>query len=145
MRAHFDEVLEKLKPGEIPVWGSVPFIEAYMYMSYWYGGLYVVAEGWEDLGLSDSEIDTLLDTPTGRKVERPANKFSGATADVVDETVLDVLRRYRNGAFHYQRNYLDDRFVDFMKVEDSASWARTLNRAFGRYFLEWRVVSGGGS
>jgi hypothetical protein len=135
MRTHFDDVLGKLKPGETIIWGSVPFLEAQMYMSYWYGGLHVVAEGWRELRLSDAEIDTLLDTPTGRKVERPA--CGESAADVVDETVLDLLRRYRNGAFHYQRDYFDDRFEDFMKVEQSAAWARTLNKAFGRYFLEW--------
>jgi hypothetical protein len=133
MRTHFLEVLRKLKPGETLVWGSEGFIEAYMYMSYWYAGLYVVAEGWKELGLSDAEIDELLDMSTGRKVERPAPV--GAAPQIVDERVLDVLRRYRNGAFHFQRDYFDDRFLDFMKVEAAPGWARALNLAFGRYLL----------
>lgn len=34
------------------------------YMSYWYAGLFVVVEGWRDLGLQDAEIDGLLESPT---------------------------------------------------------------------------------
>jgi hypothetical protein len=31
-----------------------------IFMSYWYGGLYVVVEGWRELRLSDPKIDALL-------------------------------------------------------------------------------------
>lgn len=136
MRTHFQKVLGQLKPGEPLTWGSEHAIEAYMYMSYWYGGLHVVVEGWKELGSSDGEIDKLLETSTGRKVELPA-KEGGATPHIVDEKVVDVLRRYRNGAFHFQRDYFDDRFVKFMQLEHAAEWARALNQAFGRYFLDW--------
>jgi len=135
MREHFDEVLRRVKPGGL-VFASEEFIESYLYMSYWYGGLYVVAEGWNALGLTDPEIDGLLATRTGRRIEGP-RKERGEPAELVDETVLDVLKRYRNGAFHFQRDYFDNRFLEFMKLDQSASWARALNRAFGRYFLEW--------
>jgi hypothetical protein len=49
------------------------------YLAYWLGGLYVVIEGWKDQGFSDPTIDDLL----------------------TDEKRVDLLRRYRNGAFHY--------------------------------------------
>ena len=35
-------------------------IESLMYMSLWYGMLYVVIEGWQNLKLKDEVIDSLL-------------------------------------------------------------------------------------
>ena len=89
--------------------------EANIYMSYWYAGLYVVIEGWRDLGLNDDTIDKLLDTP-----------------------LVDLLRRFRNGVFHYQRDYFGKRFMDLINEQEKCiSWIRNLNRKFGRYFLVW--------
>jgi Resolvase, N terminal domain len=67
-------------------------IESFLYMSYWYGGLYVVIEGWQELSLSDAVIDATLQSPN-----------------------VDLLRRYRNGVFHFQRDYNDERFLAFMQ------------------------------
>jgi len=36
-----------------------------MFMSYWYATLYVIAEGWQDLGLTDPAVDVLLTDPAG--------------------------------------------------------------------------------
>jgi hypothetical protein len=48
-----------------------------------------------------------------------------------------VLRRYRNGVFHFQKEYNDERFMAFMKEGyDSVSWIRPLNQQFGLYFLD---------
>jgi hypothetical protein len=81
-------------------------------MSYWYGGLYVVVEGWRKLRLSDPKIDALLTSQN-----------------------VNLLKRYRNGIFHFQKNYLDERFIEFMESQDSVPWVRELNLAFGDYFL----------
>lgn len=90
-------------------------LEAFIYMSYWYGGLYVVIEGWRELGLEDDTIDSLLE--------------SGNVA---------LLRRYRNGVFHYQADYFDPRLRGFVEEgESSVEWVRGVNDQFGRYFLEW--------
>ena len=106
MRTHFDEVLSR---GELD--GKAE-IESFLYMSYWYGGLYVVIEGWRELGLTDNAIDDLLQS---RNVK--------------------LLQRYRNGVFHFQRKYHDQRFLDFMSQgEDEVTWVRTLNEQFGRFF-----------
>jgi hypothetical protein len=83
-----------------------------IFMSYWYGGLYVVIEGWRELGLADPSIDRLLTSPN-----------------------VELLRRYRNGVFHYQATYFDDRFNGFITSQDSVPWVRELNLAFGSYFL----------
>ena len=84
-----------------------------LYMSYWYGGLYVVIEGWRRLKLSDQVIDTLLNSPN-----------------------VDLLRRYRNGCFHFQEKYFDDRFLKFIdEGTDVVWWVRELNQQLGRFFL----------
>ena len=67
------------------------------YMSYWYAGTYVLIEGWQELGLVDPAIDALLTSPH-----------------------VGTLRRYRNGAFHFQRDYLDNRFLGFIRGDESA-------------------------
>jgi hypothetical protein len=73
-----------------------------------------VIEGWGDLDLHDDEIDGLLESPN-----------------------VDLLRRYRNGVFHFQREYYDERFVGLIRDgEDVVTWVRDLNSAFGRYFLD---------
>jgi hypothetical protein len=116
MRTHFDDVLgrDARAPAETDADAKHRSqIETFLYMSYWYGGLYVVVEGWKELGLHDAKIDDLLASPN-----------------------VDLLRRYRNGAFHFQRRYFDERFTDFMAGEDTAEWVRVLNRELGRFFLE---------
>ena len=79
MRTDFDVIL-KLKK-RIPK--KRYEIESFMYMSYWYGGLYVVIEGWKKLGLVDRKIGSLLKSP-----------------------YVGLLRRYRNGVFHFQKNIM---------------------------------------
>jgi hypothetical protein len=53
-------------------------------MSYWYGILWVVIDGWEQTGLSDSEIEELLKSPGKRK----------------------QLWDFRNSLFHFQKELL---------------------------------------
>ena len=83
-----------------------------IFMSYWYGSLYVVIEGWRQLGLSDSKIDPLLLSPNVR-----------------------LLKKYRDGVFHFQRNYYDERFLNFINSADSVQWVRKLHSELGKYFL----------
>lgn len=110
MREHFDELLAESLPRR-KGWD----IEANLYMSYWYGGLYVVIEGWRTLKLRDPMIGRLLSSRN-----------------------VGLLRRYRNGVFHFQRTYYDKRFSGLiLDGENVVDWVRTLNREFGRYFLDW--------
>lgn len=113
MRTHFDSLLSERANRSDP---EKKFdIESFLYMSYWYGGLFVVIEGWQELGLKDPLIDPLL--------------LSNNVA---------LLRRYRNGVFHFQRTYFDNRFVEFMRDgENCVVWVRQLNNEFGRFFLSW--------
>lgn len=113
MRTDFDNILQL--NAEKKVAAAQYNIESFLCMSYWYGGLYVVIEGWKELKLKDNIIDSLLDSPN-----------------------VDLLRRYRNGTFHFQRNYFDERLLRFMRDGiDCVPWIRNLNQEFGRYFLSW--------
>ena len=70
MKTHFEEALRKR--GSVDLSGPSG-MDVAMYMSLWYGCLYVVIEAWRELGLRDREVDSLL---------------TSAHAD--------LLRRYRN-------------------------------------------------
>jgi len=108
MRTHFDKLIEQSRKD------LTKDVELRLYMESWYGLLYVVIEGWRDLRLQDAEIDELLQSPH-----------------------VSLLKRTRNGVFHFQKNYFDARFLDFVTTDGTAVWVRTLNRAFGRFFLDW--------
>lgn len=85
---------------------------ALAYVAYWFASLYVVVEGWKELRLSDPAVDKLL----------------------MSEYV-DILRRFRNGVFHYQKDYFDGRLMDLVDNEEAIEWAVQLHSAFGDYFL----------
>ncbi len=113
MRIHFEEILDKHTKQQIDEHRFG--IESMMYMSLWYGLLYVVIEGWESLKLSDVIIDELLKSPN-----------------------TDLLKHYRNASFHYpkKRRYHDERFENFFKEQTTVEWIRKLNSEFSRYFIE---------
>ncbi|MEK7595373.1 MAG: hypothetical protein AAB443_02135 [Patescibacteria group bacterium] len=118
MRVHFDEVLSNNK--NTTTIETEEFIEkkkgidTFLYMSLWYGTFYVLIEGWIELGLSDPEIDTFLKSPN-----------------------VNLLRRYRNGAFHFQKDYFDKHFTELMtEGEDFANWSRDLRDHISRWFLD---------
>ncbi len=109
MRSHFETILQR-----DPSLTKTSEIEGFLYMSYWYAGLYVVVEGWRTLNLTDPVIDRLLQSEN-----------------------TDLLKRYRNGVFHFQSDYDDERFLAFVRDgNDSVSWVRELNTEFGGYFLQ---------
>lgn len=113
MRVHFYDLVPKVANDPERDRFSSEAIEADLYMSFWYGELYVVIEGWKKLGLSEPEVDALLASPN-----------------------VELLRRYRNGVFHFQKEYFDERFLGFMRDgQNAAAWVSALNRAFGAYFL----------
>lgn len=111
-RTNFDQLIgAPANPDPNPlVWFAD---ETGLFLSYWYAALYVVIEGWKKLGFRDEEVDALLTSPN-----------------------VDHLGRYRNGVCHFQPKYLDERFLAMMSSPDSVQWVRSLNRAFGRFFLQ---------
>lgn len=107
MRVHFDEILRR------PDDADRQSIDARLYMSYWYAGMYVAIEGWRELGMTDPAVDGLL-----------------ASSNV------DLLRRFRNGVFHFQKQYDDERFLGLIRDgENVVEWIRRLNTELGRGLL----------
>jgi hypothetical protein len=75
----------------------------------WCGLLFTVVEGYQDLKLKDSQVDSLLS----------------------QSTRVDVLRRCRNGMFHFQEDYFDDRLIAPMRDLFFTTWALELTKALG--------------
>jgi hypothetical protein len=78
-----------------------------------YGLIFVVIEGFRDLKCKDERVERLL----------------------AAENYVDLLRRFRNGVFHYQTGPMDPRLVAFMTRENSEKWIREIHSALGA-FLE---------
>ena len=88
--------------------------QQWVYLSLWYATLYVVAEGWCESKFVDEDLERLL----------------------TDSAKVEALRRFRNGAFHFQKQYFDSRLVEFVaQGPASAEWDRQLHSSFGRWFL----------
>ena len=114
MRHHFYKVLETSVDREEKCISEEHIIEARIYLAYWYSGLYVVYEGWKQLELIDPIIENLLSSPN-----------------------LDLLRRYRNAQFHFQRDYTSEKESEFyIEAKNGVEWITTLNNEFGRFFME---------
>jgi hypothetical protein len=78
-----------------------------------YALLYVVVEGYRTLKVKDEAIEKHLDE-----------------ADYDHQ-----LRQFRNAVFHYQKDPIDKRLVEFMAAKDSKIWTRNLYVEFERFFV----------
>lgn len=78
------------------------------YLSFWLSSLFVVAEGYRELKLSDPKLDKLL-----------AKHF-------------DDLRLFRHGTFHFQRN--NKKGVDLLR---QLNWAEKLHVEFRRFLKRY--------
>ena len=122
MRVKFHELASDLLEGKPPVpeveWQDPTIQEIFAYMSFWYGALFVVIEGWKQLRLKDGPVELLLSF-----------------------TNVDLLKRYRNGTFHFQRHYFDSRLVAFVELgADNYVWADVLSDKLGDYFDRWHAA-----
>ena len=85
-------------------------------IGHWIAALCPVIEGWEELKLSDAEIDSLL--------------LEGA-----HKKHRERLVRFRNGVFHYQRSHDDSRFTQYWdEASATGLWTIKVERAFERFF-----------
>lgn len=93
-------------------------LDLHALMSLWYATLYVVIEGWNELGLSDPHVDDLL-----------------------KDDLTQRLRVFRNQAFHYQKAYDNHRLLEFLGTDDDAAarvtaWVAQTHSALGRAIVE---------
>ena len=79
-----------------------------------YALVYVVIEGYKELGCKYDKVDTLLEQ--SEYVER--------------------LRRFRNAVFHYQDDLINQKMLEFVDTPDSENWLKNLNEAFQQFFLD---------
>ena len=86
-----------------------------MYLLYSYSGIYLVIEGFRDLGLKDQRIDELLESP-----------------------FVDRLRLFRNATFHYQKEPSSCKHLQFFGTEEERTevWLNDIYREFERFFQE---------
>jgi hypothetical protein len=86
-------------------------------MSHFYATEYVVIEGWREAKFSDSVINEVL------------NRWPD---------LLDLLRRYRNGVFHYQPQLVEPRFTELLKESENAiPLVYYLHSEFCRYYWNY--------
>jgi hypothetical protein len=83
-------------------------------MQVWYALLFVVIEGYRELGFKHEGLDQVL----------------------AQEEYVDLLRRFRNATFHYQPDPLNDKLIDFLAKEDSEHWIANLNKQMNAMFME---------
>ena len=85
--------------------------------SQWLASLYVVIEGWRAIPPHDRVIDELLS---------------------LYPDYVALLRRFRNGVYHFQRELLDDRFHAFSaQGTETISWAFALFYEFKRFVWQY--------
>jgi hypothetical protein len=99
---------EALKPGS----HSTERFQAEMYLDHWYAGIFAAMEGYEKLGLSNTEVERLRADPLYSK-----------------------LRAYRAGTYHFREKYFDDDIRCFLAEKQSASWLVNLDTALGTFLL----------
>ena len=113
MKVHFDNILKDSKLSISESGKKREEIDTFLYMSLWYGMFYVLIEGWQKLRCEDGRINAMLKSKN-----------------------VQLLRRYRNVVFHFQKKYYDSRFVKLMEEgEDLPNWIRSLRDEFSRWFL----------
>lgn len=86
-----------------------------IYLMYSYSGIYLVIEGWRELKLSDPKIDELIASP-----------------------FVNRLRRFRNATFHYQKEPISWKHLEFFGTEEEQTekWLNELYFEFSRFFQE---------
>jgi hypothetical protein len=90
---------------------------SFVWLTYYYGSLYVVIEAWQDLKLQSPLIDFLLEHQKG---------------------IISVMRRFRNMTFHFQRELENPKYVEFLKLGGKqVLLVELLHESFVRYYLEW--------
>jgi hypothetical protein len=105
------DMIKKDPYGIIMFFYSAPGI----YLLYSYSGIYLVIEGYRDLRLNDPKIDQLIASP-----------------------FVDRLRLFRNATFHYQKDPIGWKHLQFFGTEEEKTeeWFNALYTEFERFFRE---------
>ncbi len=110
--ATVEEALERATKDKTFGGSVVTVLYGFPYMSYYYGGMYVVIEAWQKrFKYADPDIDDLLRSP-----------------------LLASLERHRHGAFHFTPKYIDPKLQEFVAELESETWLSDVHAAFVRWF-----------
>lgn len=85
---------------------------AFRVVAVFYALIFVLIEGYREAKLADDEINGYL----------------------ADAEKVDALRRFRNATFHFQKDPLSKKMVDFLEADLNGEWVRGLFLAFRQYF-----------
>jgi hypothetical protein len=88
-------------------------LSAFRVISVYYAMIFVVLEGYLELKLSDTRVDSLIK----------------------DTAKVDTLRRFRNATFHYQSNPLSPKLMDHLDQDRQGEWTRALAKALTSYLV----------
>ncbi len=84
-------------------------------LAHWLASLYVVTEGWQQIGIPDPVLSDLV------------TKY---------DDYYQLLRRCRNGVYHFQPKLLSEKITHFLEPRsESVAWARALQFEFMRFLV----------
>jgi hypothetical protein len=114
----FDDLMAKDSTHE----GAADYAWFFARIAHWYASLWVVVEGWRELGLRDNIIDGLLRN---------------------GHALCDLFRQFHNSVYHYRRDFFDSGIVAPLNEGEAAiPWAHALRSEFRRFLWEWPSRSG---
>ena len=97
--------------------------ELWLRVRVWYGYAYVVLSGWEELGLTDPQVDAAI------VALRASNSW-------------EILRRFRNATFHLQDDPTTEKLSALLTTGQGVIAVQELDgaqQALDRFFTEWRT------
>ena len=84
-------------------------------LAHWLASLYVVAEGWQEIGMPDPVISDLI------------AKY---------DDYYQLMRRFRNGVYHFQHKPMTEKLTDFLGAKSEGTlWAEALLFEFKRFLV----------
>jgi hypothetical protein len=113
MRAHTEKIMPQARGKQL---GDVNVSLALMYIGFWFSALCTCIEGYNEIGIADPDINKLLQ----------------------NQKTKDILRKYRNVTYHFQRELFDDREVDFIhNAHEVVPWVAQLRLALWKFVGNW--------
>ena len=114
LKEQFEASLDLPKVEGFVYW---PNPTSFVWLTYYYGSLYVVIEAWLDLKLQDPLINLILEHQQG---------------------LISLLRRFRNSAFRYQKELENPKLLQLLRVGEKLVWLiELLHESFVRFYWEW--------
>jgi hypothetical protein len=114
-RKEFSPSLAKLVTADMQGMAHIFYSPPGIYFLYSYSGIYLVIEGWKNLNLKDDRVEKLLESP-----------------------FVDRLRLFRNATFHYQKEPISWKHLQFFGTEEEETEVRLneLYREFEPFFAD---------